>query len=308
MRAPAKRILGSALGLALLGTLLTGCAQPAPRETEYVPHAGKARVLSSVAVWANIAQEIGGPLVTTSAIIATPNRDPHSYEASVRDQLAVNRADITITNGADYDPFFAKLVNQRPAMNSITNLNLAQQLKLNSANPHFWYSLRTVMRAVEAISNAEKMAMPTQQQAIEIQNRTAAFTGKLHQLIDKENGFNATTAGVPKTAILTESFASYLLADLGIKDLTPTSFRNAVEQEQDASPAVMLQMRSLLQNHKISVLVLNRQTAGSQTAQLETWAKAARVPVLYWSELLPAKTSYLKWMSNNLSQVEGAVK
>jgi ABC-type Zn uptake system ZnuABC Zn-binding protein ZnuA len=73
---------GPVAGLALLGGLLSGCANPAPRETEYVPHAGKATVLSSVAVWANIAQTIGGPEVIASAIIAGPNRDPHSYEAT----------------------------------------------------------------------------------------------------------------------------------------------------------------------------------------------------------------------------------
>ena len=298
------RAFGSVAGFALLAGLLTGCANPAPRETEYVPHSGPATVLSSVAVWADIAKAIGGTDVTTRAIIAGPGRDPHSYEASVRDQLAVNKADITVANGADYDTFFSKLVNARPAINSITNLNLAHQLRSNSANPHFWYSVRTVVRAVQVLSNAERMAMQTQQQAIDIQDRAAAYDGELQKLIAREDSFKVANTASPKTALLTESFAAYLLADLGIKDVTPASFRNAVEQEQDASPAVMAQMRNLLANHKISVLVLNRQTAGAQTTQLENWAKSAGVPILYWSELLPANTTYLEWMSQNLSQIE----
>lgn len=305
------RAFGSIAGLALLAglaaTLLSGCTStPSPSETEYVPHAGAATVLSSVAVWANIAQEIGGPEVTTGAIISTPSRDPHSYEASVRDQLAVNRADITITNGADYDAFFAKLVNARPAINSITSPDLAHQLRLSSANPHFWYSLSITARAAQIISNAERVAMPTQDRAIQIQNRTDAFLAALTSLREREASIGAAHPG--QTALLTEPFAAYMLTDLGIRDLTPAAFRNAVEQEQDASPAVMLQMHNQLRNHKISVLIVNQQTVSNQTAQLVGWANSARVPVLSWSELLPAKTSYLQWMIHNLTQIEGVLK
>lgn len=294
---------GSVAGLTLLGGLLSGCANPAPRETEYVPHAGKATVLSSVAVWANIAQTIGGPEVIASAIIAGPNRDPHSYEASVRDQLAVNQADITIANGADYDTFFSKLVNHRPSINAIMNLDLAQQMRGSTANPHFWYSLADTARATQSISNAERIAMQSQDQAIQIQNRTDAFIAALKDLQSREAKIRAAHPG--KTALLTEPFAAYMLADLGIDDLTPATFRNAVEQEQDASPAVMQQMQDLLANHKISVLIVNRQTTSSQTKQLVTWARKGQVPVLNWSELLPANTTYLEWMSQNLTQIEG---
>lgn len=297
---------GSVAGLALLGGLLTGCASPTPQETEYFPHAGKATVLSSVAVWANIAQTIGGPEVIASAIIAGPGRDPHSYEASVRDQLAVNRADLTITNGANYDQFFAKLVNHRPSINSIMNLDLAQQMRSTTANPHFWYSLSATARATQSISNAERIAMQSQDQAIQIQNRTDAFIAALKDLQSREAKIRAAHPG--QTALLTEPFAAYMLSDLGIRDLTPASFRNAVEQEQDASPAVMHQMQDLLRNHKISVLIVNRQTTSSQTTQLVNWAHKAQVPVLNWSELLPAKTSYLQWMIHNLTQIEGALK
>lgn len=307
------RVLGSLLALSLAGGLLSGCASPTPKVTEYFPHSGKIRVLSSVAVWANIAQEIGGSEVASSAIIADPSRDPHSYEASVRDQLAVNRADITLANGAGYDSFFSKLVNQRPAFSPIENFEIAQRLHSETANPHFWYSISKTMRAAQAILIAETMAAKTQNQAIRIQDRAAAYRAKLQDLATLEQTLKAQNLAAAaqrqgKTALLTEPFAAYLLADLGITDLTPNAFRNAVEQEQDASPAVMLQMRTLLAKNEISVLVLNSQTAGSQTAQLEKWAKQAGVPVLHWSELLPEHTSYLSWMTDNLSQIEGALK
>src|SRR5690606_37325092 len=40
-----------------------------------------------------------------SSIIDSAAQDPHSYEATVQDQLALSRADIVIENGGGYDPF-----------------------------------------------------------------------------------------------------------------------------------------------------------------------------------------------------------
>ncbi len=101
------RTLGLA-ATALLGTLaLAACgntaqAQPAAEDS-------RIQVLSSTTVYANLAGEIGGDLVDSASIIDSPSQDPHSYEATARDKLAVSKAQLVIGNGGGYDQFLDNL-------------------------------------------------------------------------------------------------------------------------------------------------------------------------------------------------------
>ena len=101
------RTLGLA-ATALLGTLaLAACGNTAQAQ----PSAEDSRiqVLSSTTVYANLAGEIGGDLVDSGSIIDSPSQDPHSYEATARDKLAVSKAQLVIGNGGGYDQFLDSL-------------------------------------------------------------------------------------------------------------------------------------------------------------------------------------------------------
>jgi zinc/manganese transport system substrate-binding protein len=253
------------------------------------------RVTTSVAVWADIAAEIGGNRVAATAIVGKAGQDPHSYVATARDQLAVNQAAVTIANGLDYDAFFTTLTSASPAKPHGSNLVIGCLQGCNQ-NPHVWYSLSQVAQAVPKIGKAIGASA----------SQVANYGQGVAKLESKVRSVRALTKG--KSYLLTESFASYLLQDLGMTDATPVGFKTAVENEQDASPLVMKGIHDLLKLHKVSVLVTNAQTSNPQTLQLTSWAKAAGVPVLSWSELLPAHQSYLSWMSANLSDIEGVLK
>lgn len=68
-------------------------------------------VLASTDVYGDIARQIGGDRVEVTSIIAGEAQDPHSYEATVRDELAVSRARVVITNGGHYDEFMTRLLS-----------------------------------------------------------------------------------------------------------------------------------------------------------------------------------------------------
>lgn len=253
------------------------------------------RVTTSVAVWADIAAKIGGNHVLTTAIVGKAGQDPHSYVATARDQLAVNQAAVTIANGLDYDAFFSTLTSAAPAKPHGRNLVIGCLRGCNE-NPHVWYSFSQVAQAVPKIARAIGASA----------NQMANYEQRVAKLESRARSLRAMTKG--QSYLLTESFASYLLADLGMTDATPAGFKAAVENEQDASPLVMSGIHDLLKLHKVSFLVTNAQTSNPQTLQLTSWAKAAGVPVLSWSELLPPHHSYLSWMSANLSDIEGVIK
>ena len=113
----ARRLASPLLAVAALSAAalaLVGCSGGTPEAGgggEATGGAGDGLlVVASTDVYADIAQAIGGDLVTTQAIISGTAADPHSYEATARDQLAVDDADLIILNGGGYDSFMDTLI------------------------------------------------------------------------------------------------------------------------------------------------------------------------------------------------------
>ena len=71
---------------------------------------GILRVVASTNVYGSILESVGGEHVSVESIINRPSQDPHSYEATARDKLAVSGADLVILNGGGYDSFMESLV------------------------------------------------------------------------------------------------------------------------------------------------------------------------------------------------------
>lgn len=104
-----RRILPALVLVASASLALAGCAGPA------TPAASGGtddvlRVVASTNVYGSLAAEVGGDDVEVTSIITSLAQDPHSYEASARDQLTVSEADLLIENGGGYDAFLDGLV------------------------------------------------------------------------------------------------------------------------------------------------------------------------------------------------------
>src|SRR6188472_1574329 len=103
--APHRR---SALAIALASAsalALAGCAGGPDGSDD-----GRIRVVASTSVYGQIAEEIGGDLVAVTSIVSSASQDPHSFEPSAQDQLAVRHADLVIENGGGYDSFMDALL------------------------------------------------------------------------------------------------------------------------------------------------------------------------------------------------------
>ena len=97
-------LLGSVAATSLV---LAGCASPGGSPAA---DGDLLQVVASTNVYGDIASRVGGDLVEVTSIITGQTQDPHSYEASARDQLALAKADLVIENGGGYDPFIDTLL------------------------------------------------------------------------------------------------------------------------------------------------------------------------------------------------------
>jgi zinc/manganese transport system substrate-binding protein len=96
--------LATASVLAAAG--LVGCtATPAADDD------GRVSIVASTNVYGEIAAQIAGDHADVTSIITSAAQDPHSYEASAQDQLAVADAYLVIHNGGGYDAFVDTLLD-----------------------------------------------------------------------------------------------------------------------------------------------------------------------------------------------------
>lgn len=286
-----KNLKLTAIALAALITL-TGCATatPEPTATE-----GKLQIVASTNVWGDIASEVGGDLVEVTSIIDNASKDPHSYEATARDQLAIQNADLIVANGGGYDDFIDTMANAAENTNVLHATDNVTAVD-PSLNEHVWFSIAGVAEVATAIG--EELAKADAENAATYEQNAVAFGKKIAALTLEVQDLKTITDGY--TYFSTEPLALWLLADLGFEDLTPADFSEAIENETDVSPLVMQESLDLITSGKVKYLVVNLLTENTQTQQIVDAAKTAEVREVVMTEVLPDGKTYLEWMTANL--------
>ena len=124
-------------------------------------------------------------------------------------------------------------------------------------------------------------------------------------LIQQQNDLKAKYAGQP--VAITEPVPLYLLEGIGLENQTPEAFSEAVENESDVAPAVLNETLKLFSDHAVKLLAYNEQTTGAQTDAVVNAAKENNVPVVPFTETLPAGKNYVSWMTDNLDALAAAL-
>jgi zinc/manganese transport system substrate-binding protein len=296
--------------------LLAGCAATDPStEPTQEPFAGLT-IVSSTNVWGDVASSIGGDLVQVVSIIDSFSQDPHSYEASARDQLEVNDADVIVANGGGYDSFIDTLANAAGNDNVVYAYlpdDLEQAPKEEDddhdhdhahGNEHVWYDFHVVEDFASRLADQLKVLDP--ENSAEYSANLAAFVAQIATL---EESAAAIAGSVSGTKIISsEPVADYLLDKLGLTNITPESFSQAIEEELDVSPADLLEIQNLISTKSVDLFVVNIQTGSVQIDSLIKLAETSGVAVVQMSELLPEGLSYVEWMQQNITAIEQGLK
>jgi zinc/manganese transport system substrate-binding protein len=267
---------------------LSGCA-PTQAESQ------KFQIVASTNVWGSIAAAIGGDKVEVTSIIDNANKDPHSYEATARDQLAVEKADLVIANGGGYDDFIDTM-SQAAGNKQIFRSSSAVTSVAWQENEHLWFSLQAVAEVAAAL--ADTLASIDGENAQTYLANSTAYLAELTALAGEVGKLKNITNGYSYFG--TEPLAVWLMADLGFADKTPAEFAEAIENETDVPPVTMKESLDLIASGKLNYLVINAQTQNSQVQQIIDAARDAGLRSVVLSEILPEGESYLTWMAANL--------
>lgn len=283
---------------------LAGCGGP---ET---PTDSRPSVVTSTDVYGAVASAVAGDRATVHPIIDGPNRDPHEYENTPSDALAVGRAAVFVVNGGGYDDFAGRLLDAASTKPSV--INVVELSGLNATAPefneHVWYHLPTVARLADRLAGELGRVHPAD--AATFTANAVAFKTRLAGLSTKLTAIQATHAG--DRVAVTEPLPAYLIEAAGLRDATPPALPRAVESGSDAPAAVLNEALRLFDPSNapgpVKALLVNGQTRGATTEQLERAAHGVGVPVLTVTETLPpGTTDYIAWMGDQVDRLSAAL-
>ncbi len=309
-----RRALPALLVATAAGIALTGCAAPAPEATGL-------SVVASTNVYGDIAAAIAGDAATVTSIIDSPTVDPHSYEATAQDQLAIAGADLVIGNSAGYDPFLDVLVDGSGTTAVVIFAAVVAGLELGEApleddsregddqgprevaNEHVWYDLHSMGDVAEVIA-AELTELDAANASVYAANLDA-FLVELEAVEEEAHALAEQLGG--GVVASTEPVPAYLLAELGFDDETPEEFTEAIEEGADVPPLALQEVLDLIASGDVRLLAYNEQTASPETERVRAAAEEAGIPVVSFVETLPDGEDYLSWMRTNIDAVAAAL-
>jgi len=325
-----------ALALASVAALsLAGCST--------TPAAGEGAgdtvtVAASTNVYGSLAAQIGGDRVDVTSIITSATQDPHSYEASARDRLTVQKADLVIENGGGYDGFIYTLLQDAQDVHVVSAVEFSHDFPGNEGhsdeegtseedhdhdhdhaegeegheghnhiegfNEHVWFDPHTMIHVVEAIADELATIDP---------DGEAEFTANAEEIVADLEGFEADletlkTDAAGANVIITEPLPGYIATAAGLTDVTPEGFAEAVEEGSDVAPATLLDTLNVVDGGDVAAVLTNAQTGGAETQRVEDAATAAGIPVVAFTELLPEGSSYSEWMSDAIQSLADALQ
>lgn len=307
-------------------------ASPSPSATvTREGETGAIVVATSTNVWASVVEILGGEWVEVRAIIEDPLQDPHSYEASARDQLALSEAELIIANGGGYDEFMDQLVAALEADRVFLHLfegehshtdehadeehseadghgdqasTVADEHDHEHGNEHIWYDFHLVAEAADLIADAIVELRPEAFDTVTA--NYDFFLAELDNLEIRKEALHDRALGLGYIAA--EGVGNLMLDEAGFENLTPEALADAIEEEREVPPAALKQASDLLAGKVAGLLVINQQVSDVATEELKSIAQANNIPVVELSELIPEpEMDYLDWMAQVLDQLQEAV-
>jgi zinc/manganese transport system substrate-binding protein len=263
---------------------------------------GVIKVVASTNVWANIIELVGGQWVEVTAIIDSAANDPHSYEVSASDQLAVNDAELVVYNGGGYDDFMLTLISAAPETKTVLSL-ISQADWDESDNEHIWYDLGRVEKSAEDLAAVITELRP--EAFAQINTNYDFFVRELANLEIRVEALRDKALGLG--VIAPEGIANRMLTYAGFINMTPNALAMAIEQEREVPLTSLNQSKALLEGQVAILLVTNSQVSDQISEELIRIAMASGASVVELSELLPEDLDYLDWMAQVIDQLQEAI-
>ncbi|HDR8965610.1 TPA: zinc ABC transporter substrate-binding protein [Burkholderia vietnamiensis] len=259
-------------------------------------------VVAAENFYGDVASQIGGRHVAVTSILSNPDQDPHLFEASPKTARALQQAQIVIYNGANYDPWMAKLLGASTQARRATIVVADLVGKKAGDNPHLWYAPATMPAAARALAAELGRADPAHK--ADYDANLQKFVASLQPIDAKVAALRAQYHGVPVTA--TEPVFGYMSDAIGL-DMRNQRFQLATMNDTEASAQDVAAFENDLRKRQVRVLIYNSQAEAPMTKRLLKLARDGGVPTVSVTETQPAGKTFQQWMAGQLDALAAAL-
>jgi zinc/manganese transport system substrate-binding protein len=266
---------------------------------------GKIVAVGAENEYANVIGQIGGKYVSVSAIMSNPNTDPHTFEASPKVARVVSAAQLVLQNGVGYDSFMDKIEAASPSSSrKVIEVQKLLGLPDSTANPHLWYSPKTMPAVAKAVATDLSVLDPSH--AAYFRANAASFDKSLQPWL---NAIAAVKAKYPNAPVATtEPVADYMLQAAGTDNMTPWTLQADIMNGVDPSPQAVSLQESFFSKHQVKVFLYNQQVTDTVTQTFLAAAKKDGIPIVGVYETMPTPGyTYQSWMLAEVHALEKAL-
>ena len=298
-----------ALGLLLATAALamTGCTTTAKQAST----PSKMAVVATFYPLQYLAQRIGGARADVSSLVP-PGTEPHDYEPSPQDMVAIQRGKLFIYNGAGLESYAPRVVASLPA-NGPVAVNATQGLAVTTASahgaegndldPHVWLDPRLYGQQAQLIHDA--MVQADQADAAAYDANLSNLKADLAKLeTEMRNGLAACRSN---TIVSAHEAFGYMAERFGLRQLALAGLTPEVEP----SPARMKELVQEIKQTGATYIFFESLTtpAVAEAIARETGAKTLEMNPLegLTQDQLRAGDNYFTIMRQNLANLRTAL-
>ena len=267
-------------------------------------------VVASFTVLADMAKQVGGEHVTVKSLVG-PDGDPHSFEPSPQDSVALSKADVVIVSGLGMEGWMDRLVSASGykgkvivASEGISTRKMIDDGK-QITDPHAWNSAENGAIYAQNITRALVAADP--EDAAAINDSGSEYVTRL-KLLDSwaKTRFEAIPKSKRKVLTSHDAFG-YFGQEYGVTFLAPVGF--STEAEANASDVAGLIKQ--LKNQQIKTYFIENQTDPRLVKQIAAASGAQPGGELYPEALSAASgpaSTYEMAFKHNVDAIANSMK
>ena len=267
-------------------------------------------VVASFTVLADMAKQVGGEHVTVKSLVG-PDGDPHSFEPSPQDSVALSKADVVIVSGLGMEGWMDRLVSASGykgkvivASEGISTRKMIDDGK-QITDPHAWNSAENGAIYAQNITRALVAADP--EDAAAINDSGSEYVTRL-KLLDSwaKTRFEAIPKSKRKVLTSHDAFG-YFGQEYGVTFMAPVGF--STEAEANASDVAGL-IKQLKEQH-IKTYFIENQTDPRLVKQIAAASDAQPGGELYPEALSAANgpaSSYEMAFKHNVDTIANSMK
>jgi len=284
--------------------MLAGCAS----EPKNISDEGKIRVVTSFYPLYEIAKQVGGDLVTVTNLVPAGG-EPHDYEPSPHDIIALHEAKLVIINGGGLEIWTDKIIPDLEksgvqVLNESSSFQLLDGGEESPTDPHIWLDPIQYLAEVNAVAEKLSIIDPTHRSNFEDHAKTFAqhLTTLDQQYIDglKSCKFQSFVTNHAAFAYLAKR---YHLEMIAIAGLSPDAEPSAKTMAELTNTIRKLSIKTILVETLVSSKIAEvlAQEVGATTLVMNPLEGLT-------NEDIGAGKSYITVMKENLENLRTALE